>query len=417
MTFPFRHVPTLAALLFACGLSAHASDEIPGRVADVLTAIREKSVGKVYELSGVLVVPPADDASYFAIRDATGAVAIRRGMDWPSPVFKVGDTVRVRCEIGATAQIPVGAFYESMALVARNPAFKVSRNLFVRTDGNESVEVLGLPTFLTPLRVLIALAALALVLFLIFLWNSALRTMIARKSRALLREQIGHIKAELKAEERTRLAIELHDSLAQSLTGVSLEIDTANRLAESCPATVKAPLQRAAQTLKSCRDELRNCLWDLRNRALEAKTMNEAIRLTLAPHVADAEIAVRFNVPRDRLSDNTAHMILRIVRELTLNGIRHGHATKVRIAGSVTGDQLLFSVADNGGGFDPASAPGFAEGHYGLLGIRERIDEAEGTFTVTSAPGQGARAVVTLAVPQETPRQDKGRDSHAAKGK
>lgn len=205
----------------------------------------------------------------------------------------------------------------------------------------------------------------------------------------------------MKTEERTRLAVELHDSLAQNLTGVSLEIDTAMKMMdEDSPATRKH-LGIAAQSLKSCRDELRNCLWDLRNRALETRTMDEAIRQTLAPHVAGVVVAVRFNVPRERISDNTAHAILRIIRELTLNGIRHGGATKIWIAGSIEGGRMHFSVRDNGRGFDPDSAPGFGEGHYGLLGIQERIDEFEGEFILKSSPGKGTRATVSLNVPQE----------------
>ena len=129
--------------------------------------------------------------------------------------------------------------------------------------------------------------------------------------------------------------------------------------------------------------------------------MDDAIRKTLAPHATGADIAIRFNVPRDRLTDSTAHAILCMVRELTLNGIRHGGATHVRIAGCVDAGRLLFSVQDNGSGFDPDRAPGFDEGHYGLVGIRERIEELDGEFTLDSAPGRGVKATVALTMPQE----------------
>ena len=220
-----------------------------------------------------------------------------------------------------------------------------------------------------------------------------------QKRRAAL---LSKITTDLKVEERTRLAVELHDSLAQNLTGVSLEIDTAAKMANADHRAMCTHLETAARSLKSCRDELRNCLWDLRNRALETATMDEAIRQTLAPHVAGVDVAIRFAVPRERISDNTAHAILRIVRELTLNAIRHGKAAKIRIAGSVEGDRMLFSVRDDGCGFEPDKAPGFQEGHYGLLGIQERIDEFEGEFTLKSSPGNGTRAMVSLKMPQET---------------
>ena len=153
------------------------------------------------------------------------------------------------------------------------------------------------------------------------------------------------------------------------------------------------------KTLNATNEELRNCIWDLRNHALEDVDLNEAIRKTLAPHVGDAELTVRFSVPRARISDNTAHHILRIVRELTVNALRHGQATQVKVAGAIEGDNLLFSVRDNGTGFDPRSVPGMEEGHFGLEGIRERVKEFAGTFSLDSRPGAGTKATVSLRLP------------------
>ena len=101
------------------------------------------------------------------------------------------------------------------------------------------------------------------------------------------------------------------------------------------------------------------------------------------------------------------------MRELVVNAIRHGKADRIRIAGSIEGRKLLLSVHDNGCGFKPDSAPGIAEGHFGLQGIRERIDELGGTFEIASAPGKGAKAKVVMTLPAETqgderPHRDKG---------
>ena len=265
---------------------------------------------------------------------------------------------------------------------------------FPRLDGfsvvlckPDDIVILSHPPWWTPRRLTFALSGLVALLLCVIGSNGLKKRATARMAK---------ISTDLKVEERTRLAVELHDSLAQNLTGVSLEIDTADRLADENPAEMHKHLDRAARTLRSCRNELRNCLWDLRNRALEETSLDEAIRQTLAPHVAGAEIAVRFNVPRERISDNTAHAILRIIRELATNAVRHGQATKIWIAGGVEGDRMLFSVRDNGAGFDPATAPGFAEGHYGLVGISERVEALEGEFSIDSAPGQGAHATVAI---------------------
>ena len=155
-------------------------------------------------------------------------------------------------------------------------------------------------------------------------------------------------------------------------------------------------LDLAAKSLDSCREELRNCLWDLRNQTLEEASMDEAIRQTLKPHIGDANLTVRFSVPREKLSDNTTHSILHIIRELASNAVRHGNATEIKVAGAIENDRLLFSVSDNGCGFNPENRPTVADGHFGLQGIQDRVDAFEGEMTLQSAPGKGTKATISI---------------------
>ena len=269
----------------------------------------------------------------------------------------------------------------------------------VETDG---IRLIARPPWWTPARLFVLLLTLFAGLAAIFVWNVLLRRSIRRRELELENEIAARIGTEFKVQERTRLAVELHDAVSQNLTGVALQLRTALRFADGVPTALRDCLIRATATLAACRDELRNCLWDLRNHALEATDMNEAIRQTLAPHLGEASAVIRFNVPRERLTDNTTHALLRIIRELAVNAVRHGHASEIKVAGSLEPGLLKFSVRDNGCGFDPAACPGPDEGHFGLQGIRERVETAGGELQVESSPGSGTHVSVTLHLQKES---------------
>lgn len=283
-----------------------------------------------------------------------------------------------------------------------NLVFPKTNGFILVTRTPSDIRIVAHPPWWTVGRLFAVIGTLLAILFGILIWNVSLRHLAARKGRELFKEQLGHVKADLRTEERTRLAVELHDTLAQNLTGVSMEIEAANDLRGNAPKPMLDHLGIAAKALKSCRDELRNCLWDLRSQALEEPDMTTAVLRTLQPHVNDSQLSVRFNVPRARLSDNTAHALLRIIRELVINAIRHGNASTVKVAGTIDQGKLLCSIADNGCGFDPDNAPGILQGHFGLQGIRERIDDLGGEFTLTSRPGKGTRTTITVPIPKET---------------
>ena len=130
--------------------------------------------------------------------------------------------------------------------------------------------------------------------------------------------------------------------------------------------------------------------------------MDAAIRKTLEPHLdGSADISVRFAVPRTLFTDNTAHVLLCIVRELVLNAVRHGRATAVKVAGCAEDGKILFSVQDNGCGFNPDAAPGVRDGHFGLQGIRERMKALGGTVEVTSGRDVGTKVRIDMPLPTE----------------
>ena len=309
-------------------------------------------------------------------------------------------------EIGCRAAF-TGICVMDVERLRPNTAFPHIRGFTLVMRPDDAVTIISSPSWWTPERAWTAFGGFSALLLAAFAWIVTLRRVAERRGRALLKGELETAKSKLQVEERTRLAVELHDSLSQTLTGVSMEIAAADDLKGEAPAEMVVHLSRAGRVLKSCRSELKNCLWDLRSTALDEPDMSSAIRLTLQPVVNDdASVSVRFNVPRARLSDNTAHALLRIIRELVVNALRHGNATSINVAGSLDGGGLHFSVTDNGCGFDPDDYPGVMEGHFGLLGVEERLAQIGGTMTIESEIGKGARIVGCIPAPPPTPTSE-----------
>ena len=318
--------------------------------------------------------------------------------------------VRVFNVAGALPATPPGSVIETTGVCVfdidnwyPDAPFPCVKGIFVvpRTAGD--IVVVSRPSWWTPGKLLAVIGALLAALVGFFVWNRALHALAERRGRQLYREQLQAVKSELKFLERSNLAVELHDAISQYLTGIALELRTVDAFAKEMPADAHRHLSVASRTLASCRDELRNCLWDLRHNTLEINDLAEAIRTTVAPHVGAARLVVRTDVVRRALPENVAHAVLQIVRELAANAVRHGKATEIRIAGALDGNVLRISVRDNGRGFSPDAAPGMEEGHFGLLGVRERAEKFKGSLDIESAPGKGTRITASLLIENGEP--------------
>ena len=261
--------------------------------------------------------------------------------------------------------------------------------------------VLRSPPWWTPGRLLVVIGVLVASVAAGALWVVWLRRLVERRSRELLKEQIAHTESELRIGERTRLAVELHDSLSQSLAALSFQISSARTAkAEGMDAAESMHLATAEKMLDSSRAELRHCLWDLRSDMLEERDFSTAISKTLRADAADAEIEIDFAIARSKMNDSTAHATLMIIRELVSNAIQHGNARHIKVSGRANGGHFVFSVADDGRGFDVDNYPGLHEGHFGLAGVRQRVSNLGGAFTIVSANGKGTTATVALKLPK-----------------
>ena len=299
-------------------------------------------------------------------------------------------------EISVTG-IPYGSF--KVGTYANDLPVFTGFTIYPRTPAD--IVIVTRPPWWTAGRLTGVILALLVLLVAILIWNRSLAILSDRRGKRLYAEAIAHTKAEMKVEERTHLAVELHDALSQTLTGVALQIDSACLANRDGNTRVGQVLEVAKSMLASCRRELHNCLWDLRSRTFAEKDMTEAVTRTLVPYSDGVEIAVRFNVPRRLFEEAQSHAILRMVREFAVNAIDHGHATRLWIAGEYHNGTVSFSVRDNGCGFDPTAVPGPRQGHFGLQGVQERLEKLDGNFEINSEPGKGAKVSVRFRIQRE----------------
>ena len=310
-----------------------------------------------------------------------------------SMVPHAADSISVGCRIEATGVCVLETDnWRPSALFPPASGYRI----VVRSP--DEVRIVARPPWWTPGRLFMVIGILVAALAMLLLKMALKRHFDAIITKARINARVG---------ERTRLAVELHDSIAQNLTGVAMEIRSAKRAKTADPRGMDRHLDLAAATLDSCRSELRNCIWDLRSLTLDEAMIDEAIRRTLHQHLSGARLEVRFHVPRRLLPDSTLHAILRIVRELTINAVRHGGTDDIKVTGCIDGGRLLFSVRDNGCGFDPERALGMRDGHFGLQGIRERIETLEGDIEIESATGRGTK--VSISIPLPTKERTSGR--------
>lgn len=197
-----------------------------------------------------------------------------------------------------------------------------------------------------------------------------------------------------RSEERTRLAREIHDSLAQGLTAIGLDLEGALRHLESDPERARARLERALTTTRASLEEARRSVLDLRSAPLDGRPLTEALSALGRSFTAEFGIAVRVRASGDApLPLRAEAELYRIAQEALNNVRRHARATMVEITLRVSPREVMLAVRDDGVGFD---RPLQGEGHHGIVGMRERVKLLDGQLRVVSRPGKGTTVVARI---------------------
>lgn len=220
--------------------------------------------------------------------------------------------------------------------------------------------------------------------------------------RARLAEESARL---ARAEERARIAREIHDTLAQGLTAIALHVEGALRHVDRDPGRARQRLEQALQTARSSLEEARQSVLHLRTASLAGKPLAEA--LGALGRAFASETGVRVHVtgagqPRD-IPLRAEAELYRVAQEALANVRAHAAAREVTIALRASPKTLTLLVRDDGRGFDPR-APREGPGGHGLQGMRERARLLGGHLRVQSRPGHGTRILASVPWPADHDR-------------
>lgn len=265
--------------------------------------------------------------------------------------------------------------------------------------GPASVRILQLPPWWTQERMRLALAGVGAAALLLLSWTWLLRRQVARQSR-IIGDKIAN---EAVHAERSRIARDLHDSIEQQLTGVSLHLFGAQSSISSDPQSAAGALDVARRMLKHTQRETRNSIRDLRSPLLENRSLAEALRVLAAESTSSTGPAVALHVSSEpvNLAPDSEYQILRLAQEALGNALKHAEAKHIAIHLDAKPEQILLTVTDDGRGFRPDALDASDPSHFGMLGMRERASKIGAVWNISSSPGSGT--TVTVSLPLENP--------------
>ncbi len=197
--------------------------------------------------------------------------------------------------------------------------------------------------------------------------------------------------------ERTRIAREIHDTLAQGFAAVSVQLEVVSQLLSASPEAARKSLDTARALARNSLDDARASIWDLRSQGAEQETLATRIR-TMADQVsAPAGIKTHLQVSGvyRPLAPKVESEIERIAKEAVVNAVRHAEAKNIALRLTYDPRDFAMTVRDNGKGFAGAP-PDAGSGHFGMTGMRERAERIGGKLDVTSKPGEGTEVRVSL---------------------
>lgn len=217
--------------------------------------------------------------------------------------------------------------------------------------------------------------------------------------------------------ERNRLAREMHDTLIQGCVGVSALLEAASRAQDVSPGIIHDLVDRARDEVRATVDEARLAVWNLRQSSGRGEDLVRAVSRLAGRISLETGIPAKFESSGApfALGAEGERSLLMLIREALHNAVRHAAPKNLSVLLSFDRRGLHVGIEDDGCGFDPSSTLSPDKRHYGLIGMRERVEKLGGEFHLTSSPGRGTQVRLSIPPSKRAPLEDRLRRGPARK--
>jgi signal transduction histidine kinase len=388
----------------------------PGKIVALNAAAADRGIpAQPHDFDGHLI---RFRATLLAVQSPTGDVSpashkltlAQDGMILSAVLFGGGagafDLLRPQSEVELTGL----AQLDYSAAVPRQGIRPARLDLILRSAAD--VVVVQAPSWWTAERLLVLAATIGLILVGSLAWVWQLHRTVNQKTHELAVEMSARRDAAIEFDatirERNRLSANLHDTLLQTMSGLNYQLEACE--AESLPPTERRAnhLETARRMVQRGQEDLRGTVWALRVLPLADGNLADAIR-AMANRLSEGHgviIGVESEGELQPISAFVAGNLLLVAQEAVHNALKHAQATRIDVKVAVDRErqQIVLNVRDDGSGFAPESLLDGASRHFGLPGMRERIERLDGAFEIESSPQHGT--VVRARVPLRSYDED-----------
>ena len=352
---------------------------------------------RLIKLRGTLqeVYPGNASVPHHLVLDV-GSGSVSAFLDSEFPKLELGTEL----ELTGVADVSYGSIGTSAIL-----SDPVRVDLLLR--GFSDIVVLKYPAWWNSRRIATVLLFTLLAFGLTTVWVISLRKRVRSQAKQIAiqmrdRRDVA-IEYDAALRERNRLAVNLHDTVLQTMVGIGYQIDACARASKSNGSVAERYLSTARRMADRGQEDLRNTVWTLHNVPVAGESLADAIEQLLMRFESqtDANFVVSCAEDLPKLADFVAGELLLVIQEAIRNSIKHGSPSEIvlELAFDSAKQAVTALIVDDGVGFDANKVKSVKEGHFGIDGMLQRVDRLNGRLVLESSPGRGTK--ISIRVPIE----------------